>query len=217
MYKQDREGMIGQIIQFSKIIRIFYIIDFIFMAFLFAIVLFSMLVGTAAELSLGVVGALGGLALVFLVIALIIQIYFFKYFGKAIRQTEQQVYTSPTPALVSLVFSAISILSSLKELFDGRIYTIINLLINLLGIYLVFGVYNGLKTIKEKGYFDAAGSTAQPAAAAVEVVNSEDASIPVVNDEDASAPVVNSEDTTAAQKSVAAKPANDDDTWIKED
>ncbi len=160
MYKTDRDGIIEQVQQFSKIIRVFYIIGFIFIGIAIIAILLSMLLGSVVDLPIAAVGAIGGIALVFIIIILLIQIYFFKYYGKVAKQTQAGIYTSTTPALVSLVFSVIGILSTIKDFLKGDGFPIISLAISLLSIYLVYGVYNGLKMIEKNRFFDNIESTA---------------------------------------------------------
>ncbi len=154
MYKTDRQGIIEQVQQFSKYIRIFYIIGFVVVGFAIIAILLSMLLGSVVDLPIAAVGAIGGIALIIVIIALLIQIYFFKYYGKVAKQTQAGIYTSATPALVNLVFSVIGILSTIRDFFKGEGFPIISLAISLISIYLVYGVYNGLKMIEKNRYFD---------------------------------------------------------------
>ncbi len=160
MYKTDRQGVIDQVQQFSKYIRIYYIFGFVIMGIAIIAVLLSLLVGSVIDVPLGFLGAFGGIALVFIIVILLIQIYFFKYYGKVAKQTRDGVYTSTTPALVNLVFSVIGILSTIKDIFKGEGFPIVSLAIGLLGIYLVYGVYNGLKLIEKNRYLDYASDAA---------------------------------------------------------
>ncbi len=154
MYKTDREGVIEQVMQFAKIMRIFSIIGIAFAGIAIFFILLTMLIGSAVELPAFLVGVIGFVALLLVVIGLLLQIYFFKYYGKVLQKVETKTYCSNKPALLHLVLSILSILRTLQVFVSGDGFPIIGLAIGLFLVYLTFGIYNGLKTIESNRYFD---------------------------------------------------------------
>ncbi len=154
MYKQDRAGILNQVESFSKIIRIFFILGFVLSGLLTIVVIIAMFVGSAVKLPIAIVGAMGIIILVIIACGLIVQIYFFRYYGKVINQTHNSIYTSPTPALIYFILSALSLLSSVNSVITGEFLPIFFVAINAFYLYLVLGVYVGLKKINDERYFD---------------------------------------------------------------
>ncbi len=199
MYKTDRQGMIEQVQQFANVIRTFYIIGFFFMGIGIFLSLLSILFGSlsniAIDLPLHLIRAIGVVTLAILIFFLIIQIFFFRYFGKVIKQTQAGIYTSTTPALINLILVGLGVLSTIKDFLMNEGFPLVSLVINLILIYLIYGVYNGLKTIEKNRFFDYAASTA----------TTTDYS-----------PVINQTETTADNATNKVDNHNNG-SWIKED
>ncbi len=156
MQEKDKSLVIERIIKYAKWIRIFYIISFVFIAIATVIILFLIAPSLSLYGSSYAAGAttIGLISLLVIGIALMIQIYFFNYYGKVIKNSQNGQYTSATPAMVNFVLIILSILSSFKNIADGNYSHLLSLALTIFTAFLVFSIYKGLKEIKDTGYFD---------------------------------------------------------------
>ncbi len=202
MQEKNKSLVIERIIRHAKWIRAIYIFGFIVIA--------VMVVGISVLLLEPVTGLRGTryavdmttLALIFFFtvgIALMIQIYFFSYLGKVIKNSQNGQYTSATPAMVLLVLTGISIALNVMSVINGETIHLISVAIAIFTSYLTFSIYKGLKEIKDNGYFDQSVATEYAPDYTSDYQNETTNTVP------------------EQQTTNSANQVKQDDTWIKED
>ncbi len=153
MFKLNRENAVKQVCQAAKLIRIFYIIGFAFMAIAVLFVLLALLMSTFGGAPIILIGTTGGIVFSLVVIILLIQIYFFNYYGKVIRQTQAGVYTSEAPALISLILTVLSLIGGLLSA-ALNIFLLVSMFFSAVKCIVIYIVYKGLITIYNNRLFD---------------------------------------------------------------
>ncbi len=161
MYNNDQSQTIARVTKFAKWLRILYAIVFVYyiLKVIFAVVYVTPNLGDVNPVFLILIG-IAVLVLVGLISYLLI--YFFRYFGKVARQTQNGISTDSKPALVSVMICGVALLRTLRAIpVDGALVILDVAIILVLG-YLGFAVYRGLKKIEDKGYFAAANNQTAP-------------------------------------------------------